>query len=321
MSAAPPKPSRPWLSVIMPAYRGERWLGLALDSLVAQTRAGFEVILIDGSPDEATRAIAQRYHDRLALRIETRPDLLTWQAKTNHGATLASADHLAMLHCDDLWLPDRASRLHDWLTAAPDVTMHLHPSFIVDARGGRLGLWRCPLAEGLVASDALLERLIVQNFIAICGSAIRRDHFLDVGGVDDALWYTADWDLYLKLAERGDVVVRPQATTAFRIHGNSLTMTGSRDEGALREQLETVLKRHGEAFGIDQDSRLRARALASVDINCGLARGAAGQKSWVWPTVSRFLRLGPVDAWRYVHESRIADRALPRLRARLSGAL
>ena len=51
----------------------------------------------------------------------------------------------------------------------------------------------------------LIERLVVQNFIGIPAPTIRRDAYLSIGGLDDALWHTADWDQYLKLAAIGSV--------------------------------------------------------------------------------------------------------------------
>ena len=52
----------------------------------------------------------------------------------------------------------------------------------------------------------------------------RRGHWL---GLDEELWYTPDWDLWLKLGEHVPVAYDPQPATAFRVHGTSLTMSGT----------------------------------------------------------------------------------------------
>jgi glycosyltransferase involved in cell wall biosynthesis len=65
----------PWLTVIMPAYRGEEWIAASLQSLVDETPEGVEVIVIDSSPTPATRDIACSYADRLRLRFIERSDL------------------------------------------------------------------------------------------------------------------------------------------------------------------------------------------------------------------------------------------------------
>jgi hypothetical protein len=311
----------PWLSVVMPVHAGAQYLPATLASAVAAKPDGVEFLIYDSSPDTVCRDIVGAHADRLEIRYAAMPDVRSWPEKTNLAVADARAPHVAMLHQDDLWLPGHVDAVRAAIDAHPDVVMSVGGSRFIDPSGRDVGPWSLPFAPGISSGKAFGQGLIVQNVLAIPSPVIRRDAWLAVGGMDDGLWFTADWDLYLKLAKQGDIAVRPETSTAFRIHGGSLTMTGSRDDNALREQLEIVLDRHGAAFGIDRDRRLRARALASIDINCGLARGAAGQPRWMWPTVSRFLRLGPVDAWRYAHESRIADRALPRLRARLSGAI
>ena len=199
---------RPWLSVLIPAHGGERWLAATLDSLVAQTHHGFECILLDSSDDDATSAIAERYRSTLDIHIEQRREIGDWQGKTNAAAGLAKADHLCMLHQDDLWEPRRAETIAAWIAAEPTVAMHLHPSWIVDAAGRRLGLWRCPLpSAAIVRRELLLERLLVQNFVSICAPVIHKRVFVEVGGLDRSLWYTADWDLYLKIGRVGTVAL------------------------------------------------------------------------------------------------------------------
>ena len=68
-------PSRPWLSVIIPTHKGERWIRDTLDSLACQREQGFECIFIDSSPDDGTYDVIQSYADRLDMRVHRRPDL------------------------------------------------------------------------------------------------------------------------------------------------------------------------------------------------------------------------------------------------------
>ncbi|MCE7797471.1 glycosyltransferase [Sphingobium sufflavum] len=313
--------AQPWLSVILPVHGGARYLAATLDSVRAQRTDGIEFLLYDSSPDTACRDIAARYAADLDLRHIAVQDVLPWPEKTDLGVAQAAAPHVAMLHQDDLWLAGHVDAIRASIAAAPDAVMHVAASRLVDDRGRDIGQWSPPFAPGLLPGALFGRRLIVQNFLAIPSPVVRRDAWLAVGGMDHALWYTGDWDLYLKLARTGPIAVRARATTAFRVHGQSLTMTGSRDADALRGQFDRVLERHGPEFGLNRDRRLRARAMASVDINCGLAGTAAGQGGSLWPTLRRFLGLGPVDALRYLYESRILERAAPRLRARLCGVL
>jgi GT2 family glycosyltransferase len=311
----------PWLTVVMPVHNGADYLRATLASVVTEPVDGIEFLLIDSSNDERCAMIVRDFAQSLTLRYIPRPDVKPWPTKTNIGVEMARAQHVAMLHQDDIWLPGHVEAVRKSIEEAPDAVMSVAASRFMDVNARDLGQWSLPLAAGLRAGEAVGQRLIVQNFVAIPSPVIRRDAWLKVGGLDPMLWYTADWDLYLKLAKSGRVAVRRQATTAFRIHGGSLTMTGSRDAGDLRQQLEIVLERHGESFGLNRDRHLKARALASVEINVGLALAAAGEARSLLGTFGTLLRLGPVNAVRYIQNSRIVERVWSRMRTRISGVL
>ena len=314
----------PWLSVIVPSHNGERWLGTALNSVAEQTEEGIEVIVVDGSDNDHCPEITKSFADKLHLRVYRRPDLRSWTAKTNFGVAEARSAHVCMLHQDDLWLPRRSAAVRKWVAAHPDGVMHLHPVHIIDETGNRRGLWRCPLPAGdtPVPDRVLLERLLVQNFISIPSPVIRCDAFLRVGGLEDELWYTADWDLYLKLAAVGDVYYRRETLACFRVHRESLTVSGSKSIDAFQRQMETVLDRHSVRLGaVSQkgtEAALRAARL-SVAVNAALAAANRGKLAGLIKAVIALFGLGPAGIRRYFRDSRIVERVYPRLRARLAG--
>jgi hypothetical protein len=309
--------------VVIPAHRGERWIGETLRSIRDQTEPdGIEVILIDSSPDELTLQAAQPFLTQLPLRLLRRPDLCGWQAKTNLGAHLARGRYLCMLHQDDAWQPGRGAAAKRWLADAPDTMLHLNASVILDEAGRHLGIWRCPLRpDEDILHDQFIERLIVQCFVATPAPIMRRDAFLAVGGLDEDLWYTADWDLYLKLATQGTVRYHREALTCFRIHGQSLTVSGTRRLDDYERQLEVVLRRHLPKVKGDGASDISGQAKASVAVNVSLAAVLHGHRSRIWTGIAAILRLGPLGAASYVRNSRIFERLVPRLRARMAGTL
>lgn len=306
----------PWLSVVMPVHAGERWLTATLESLAREADDGVEVVLIDSSPDDRSLAIAERFADRLSLVVEQRRDLVGWPEKTNHAVARASGGHIAMLHQDDLWLPGRGAALKAWIATNPDAVLHLGPTRIVDATGRKRGTWRCPLPVGAVPDAMLAARLPVQNFISVPAPVFRRDAFLAVGGLDADLWYTADWDLWIKLARHGAVHHHRDVTTGFRIHGTSLTMTGSRSLDSFEAQMRTVLDRHADWRAPATTS---VAASISLAMNVALAGAASGNKGRMRAALWRLVAAGPATLIRYVHYSRIVDRVLPRLRCKLAG--
>ncbi len=307
----------------MPSYRGEGWIDASLASLAAEAAdtTGIEILLIDGSPTAATLDRARAFSHRLNLRTFERADLSSWQAKTNAGVEEARSSHLCWLGVDDLWLPGRAAAVRRWIDAAPDAALHLAPSAIIDAAARVLGVWRCPLPSGReLPRRLLIERLLVQNFIAAPTPVFRKDVWLSCGGLDEALWYTADWDMWLKLAARGTTLYHDEITVGFRIHGDSLTTAGSRDPAAFARQMHIVLERHVAALdGNSADVERIARV--SIEVNAALAVGAMGDYSGLPAAALAVLRLGPSGIRRYLRDSRLTERLVPRIRAKLSGRL
>jgi glycosyltransferase involved in cell wall biosynthesis len=313
---------KPFLTVVMPVHCGERWIEPTLDSLAAEPGEDVEVVVIDGSPDQGTAEIIGRYATRLAIDLVARPDLTNWRTKTNFAVERARAAHVCMLHQDDLWLPGRLAAIRQWIESAPEAALHLAPTLIVDQDGRTLGTWRCPLPKDAIAPpDLVIERLLVQNFIAAPTPVFRRDAWLACGGLDLDLWYTADWDLWLKLASEGPVVYHDAVTAAFRIHGSSLTMTGSRDPADFEAQMRTVLDRHMDRLSPARSASVGRAARASIKINVALAAASAGGISAFASAARHLVSLGPRGLPGYLRDSRLVERVVPRLRARLSGSL
>lgn len=312
---------KPFLSVVMPVHDGAAWIGATLDSLVAEPTDGVEIIIIDSSPLEATADIAESYVDRLPLRLLRRTDLKPWQTKTNLGVALAGADHVCMLHQDDLWLPGRVRAIRTWLAGAPNAVLHLAPTLMVDRLGRQVGSWSCPLPAGtIVTTEFLLQRLLVQNFVSVPAPVFRRDAWLSCGGMDERLWYTPDWDIWAKLSSAGPVVYHNETTTAFRLHGGSLTVTGSRDAREFREQMLIVLERYLDSIAAGERRMIERVARASINVNVALAAASRGSLKGLFAALGNVLSLGPAGIARYLRDSRLYDRVIPRLRAKAIGA-
>jgi hypothetical protein len=304
----------------MPCYRGEQWIDTSLNSIACEAAEGVEVLVIDGGPTSAARDIAQSYSGRLRIRVFERCDLSSWQTKTNFGVETAESSHICWLGVDDLWLPGRAAAVRSWIDAAPDAPLHLAPSAIIDKGSRKLGVWRCPLPINVeLPSSLVVERLLVQNFVAAPAPVFRRDAWRACGGLDENLWYTADWDMWLKLAASGPVHYHNGLTVGFRIHDGSLTVTGSHDTAAFRQQMQIVLDRHLSGLGGGSKDIERA-ARASIAVNTALSAASAGNLSNLCCAALEVARLGPVGISRYLRDSRIAERVAPRVRAKLKGA-
>jgi GT2 family glycosyltransferase len=262
--------------------------------------------------------VVTRFRESLRLRIAEGPRRGNWVAATNVGLRLARGEYVSILHQDDLWLEGRLHALRALIEHKPQAALILHSSVFIDDAGRRLGAWRCPLPRtaGPLPRALVVERLFVQNFVAVPAALFRRELALEVGGLDESLWYTADWDLWLTLAERGPVLFCPRLLAAFRVHAASQTASRARESPEMHRQSMAVLERHFRRGGEPVRPGLEAAARFSAALNAALARASAGGPL-PWDLVPRFLALGPGGWNRYLRDSRIVERLGARLKARM----
>lgn len=307
--------NEPWLTVVMPVHRAGAWLDEALASIASQSKHGsIAVIIRDSTPEGPCTDLIEPHHSHLPIDYEYLPDVPSWPRKTNMGVEAAQSEHVCTLHQDDIWLDGRATLVQNMIDQHPDAALYVTASSIIDPDSKVLGQWTPPFDEGVQDFATYRDRLLVQNSIAMPAPIWKRDAYLASGGLDETLWYTPDWDLWIKLADQGRVVCNSTPSTAFRIHASSLTMTGDRKE--MERELETVLARYAV-----KDQRMHALTSASVKVNAALAEASSGKKWALVDALESVVRLGPIKALQYLHYSRLAQRIWPRLKLRLRGAM
>jgi GT2 family glycosyltransferase len=306
----------PWLSVVMPTYNGAAYLEAALDSVRREDLDGVEVVAVDDGSTDATADILRRYAGSMPLRIVGRRGAGNWVATSNAGLLEASGKYACFLHQDDLWLPGRLAALRAEVERGLESALLVHSAIFVGPHGEPLGRWSCPLPSRhpLVPAALFLERLLVQNFIAIPSPMFDRGEALRSGALDESLWYTADWDLWLRLGRLGPVRYLPASLAAFRVHPGSQTVARPSNADDRRRQLRTVLDRHLAALAESGGDvgRLTPVAEFSVELNVALAGAARGDEVRWAPLLARFLRLGASGWTRYWHDSRILERVRAR---------
>jgi len=310
-----------WLSVILPTYNGARHLESTLDSLVAQEEMDFEVIVVDDGSTDATPEILRRYSKRLPMAVVESRHTGNWVANTNVGIRVAKGRYLGWLHQDDTWRRDRVSKLKRLTSRWPEALLVLHPVWFIDAGGRRIGPWRCPLPSRTryLGAAELVGHLLVQNFVASTAPVFRAEAASKVGGLDEQLWYVADWDFWLKLARLGRSVYLPSPLSSVRLHRDSQTVTRASNTEDLQHQYAAVLsrylpeweQRHPNGRSVGRAARFSAR------LNMALLSHVAGRKVPWRGLLGDFVRLGPVGWHVFLRDSRIIERSISRIRAGL----
>jgi len=205
------------VSVIIPTYNHAAFLSEALESVFAQTSHPLEIIVVDDGSTDETAEVLRAYEGRIRVLSQSNRGVA---AARNAGAPLASGDLLAFLDADDAWLPAKLERQVARFDGEPEIGLVHCGVAEVDGRDRQLKA-RLDGMEGWVSTEMLLFR---RGVILGGGSAavVRRAAFLDVGGFDDALSTSADWDLYYRIARRYPVGFVPEVLVRYRIHGGNM---------------------------------------------------------------------------------------------------
>jgi GT2 family glycosyltransferase len=304
----------------MTTYNARDYIATALDSVIAQGDGGVEVIVVDDASTDETLAILESYHSRIDMKVIVRDqNTANWMAGLNEGLRQARGEYACFLQHDDYWLGGRLRAAREAFGREPDAVLLMHAARFVDRNGTRLGQWNCPLQEGkTIAPDDIVERLLVQNFVAVQATIFRKDVALRVGGLDETLWYSGDWDFWLKLAAEGQTIYLADALSAYRIHNHSMTWWRTDEQIAeQRRQLEQVLRHHSSVLQTRRPVRPEVRRAAqfSVEVNTTLAAHVHKPGAALLGLTAGLLRLGPSGWHRYFRDSRISERIAARLRA------
>jgi GT2 family glycosyltransferase len=303
------------LSIIVPTYNGAAYLPAALESIAAQNDPDIEVIAVDDGSTDATLTILDSFAGRLRLNIISRR-VGNWAANTNLGLQRALGEWACFLHQDDLWRPGRLVAVRRALSPHPALV--LTAADFVTASGRKVGVWRCPLSADN-EPVAVAERLLVQNFVPLPGAVFQRDDALAVGGLDPELWYTADWDFWLKLAVRGPVRYLSRPLAAFRLHSESQTLKRSGRLADFRRQHEVVFERHWPIWRdrLSAPEKVARAARLSTEVNVLLAGVIHGGTTLPRQLIATAAKAGWGGAAHFVTSSRIVERASARIRAGL----
>lgn len=254
----------PMVSVIIPTYNAARWLGLAVDSALAQTLSEIEVLVFDNASTDSTPEVMARYHDP-RLRYERADRNVGFAGNVTRGIQAAQGRYFMVLGADDVLEPQFLAAAVARLEAEPRAAM-LHGAAIwIDddgrATGHSGGHWP-PRSTG---AEAFL-RCFTDGF---CYSTVisRSAPVKALGAMDETWGMISDSWLFLKLCLVGEVLFLKEELVRYRVRETSLSFELYADGKMFDDHLRGL----EEAFAWPE-----ARGLAALR---GEARVAVAQQA------------------------------------------
>ena len=223
------------VGVVVPTYNSAQLVTEAIDSILSQTPPPDQVVVVDDGSTDDTSLILERYQGQ--LEYIRQPNGGPSVAR-NRGWRQLKTDTVLFLDADDILLPGALSRRLSLLAAGKGVWGYTD-GILQDDSGVRWPFSRTYPPKWDDRGDGILRVLLCRNFITASSMIVRRDTLQRVGGFDELIRGTEDWDLAIRLAIQGPVKYSPEPTFIQRLIPNSL----SSDREAMNRMRYTTLVR------------------------------------------------------------------------------
>jgi glycosyltransferase involved in cell wall biosynthesis len=231
---------RPLVSVVIPAFNSERFLGEALASVFAQTYAPVETIVVDDGSSDGTAALARAQPGVNLIEQENSGP----SAARNRGFAVSRGEFVAFHDSDDLMTPDKLTVQVGHMLDNPDVGCVLAEQELIVEEGAELPFW----AEGSKVETVMPSRppeLEDEPLVHPMSMVVRRKTFERVGDFDESMRAAEDFDWMLRAVEEGVEIARlSEVLMRRRVHPDSLTQNAAASRAGLFRAFKARIERH-----------------------------------------------------------------------------
>ncbi len=229
------------VSVIIPAYNHEEFIEQAIQSVIDQHFQNWELIIIDDGSTDRTKELVDRFEDYPRIQIFHQKNS-GLSATLNRGLKIARGKYFSFLPSDDYLHPLKLSSQIEIFHDRPDLGVVFCNQIPVDRYGN-------PSKDDTIISwtdvpyvteEEILPHLFERNFIPAPSALIRTDYLRQLGGFDETLIYTQDYDVWMRFLPHHSAHWLHKALIYYRWHGGNLTF--SNDEPICFERAVITTK-------------------------------------------------------------------------------
>jgi glycosyltransferase involved in cell wall biosynthesis len=193
------------ISVVIPTYNRSKTIGYCLRSVLEQTYAASEIIIVDDKSTDDTVAIVRQFNDPRIMIIE-QPVNQGAQAARNTGIKAAKNLWIALQDSDDEWLPNRLEEGVKALQSvqfAPFTMVHSNCYLFFEATQEKR-LWELPLMQG--TSQEVLPKILAEPGPMFQGLLTSKKALEAIGLLDEQVPSYQEWDTSIRLAQVCQVI-------------------------------------------------------------------------------------------------------------------
>lgn len=205
------------ISVILPNFNGEKYLGQAIESILAQDFPDFEFLILDDGSSDSSKEVIKRY---AALDNRIIPFFLKKQGLVsilNFGLENSKGQYIARMDSDDISLPNRFSTQINYLIQ-PNIGLVGSGIYVVSESGTFLRYGQNP-------TDIVLNKMMLDtNYIAHPTVMFKRELLDKVGRYSKVFKHAEDYELWLRFSRVTNIINTKEKLLIYRQHKDSISI-------------------------------------------------------------------------------------------------
>lgn len=215
----------PTFSILVPVYNHERYVGAALDSLLAQTDPDWEAVVVDDGSTDGSAGIVDEYarrDQRIRVIHKSNGGVAT---ALNVGLDHARGDWIGWLSSDDLFDPHKLALHRAWFATRPAGRFFFTDFRTLDDASGRIGTE--PFLMSVPESRWQLVEMLRGIFVNGITMCVHRSMFDQAGRFGEQLRYAQDYDMWLRFMSISEGIQIPDRTAVTRVHARQVFQVNS----------------------------------------------------------------------------------------------
>ena len=217
------------LSVIMPVYNHEKYVAEAIESVLEQTYASLELIIIDDGSKDNSLKVCRNYTSDSRVTVLSQENAGAHNT-INRGLELAKGQYLAIINSDDIYEKDRFELMIAEMEKDKDLGFMCSYIRVINQNGKDLGVkegwknmepWLLEHPEKSLASEGFVGNLIISNFTSTTSNFLfTRELYQKIGGMRN-LRFAHDWDFALRTAKVTKCKILERPLMKYRVHDSN----------------------------------------------------------------------------------------------------
>lgn len=212
----------PKISVVMPIYKGDKYLSEAVDSILNQTFSDFEFIIICDDPSDETRYLLDKYRQkdsRMKVHYQEKQGLVN---SLNKGISLSKGEYIVRMDADDISLPNRLIKQVKFMDENPEVGIS---GTAVKTFGDELHVWKYPCDHDTIVCNMLFQCSIAHPTVIVRKSIFCQNRF----SYHENESYAEDYGLWIRTAKVTKLANIPDILLYYRFHASNTNRHAQKD--------------------------------------------------------------------------------------------